>query len=70
MRNYTSQLAVLASMVKLAEDSLGKSKFTISVYEKLNYIIFPMSGRNAAMVSLVSGDADAMAIAQKIYKLI
>ena len=70
IRNYTSQLAVLSSMFKLAEDSLGKSKFIISVYEKLNFIIFPMSDRNAAMISLVSSDADAMAIAQKIYKLI
>ena len=70
MKNYISLLAVLSSMFKLAEDSLGKSKFIISVYEKLNFIIFLLSSRNAAMISLVSGNTDVLAIAQKIFKMI
>ena len=70
MKNYTAQVAIVSSMFKLAEDPLGKSKFIISVHEALNFVIFPIGRKNATMVTLISADADALAIAKKIYAIL
>lgn len=70
LKNYPAQVAIVSSMFKLAEDPLGKSKFIISVHEALNFVIFPMSGRNSTMITLVSADADAFAIAKKIHAIL
>lgn len=70
MKNYTAQVVIVSSTFKLAEDPLGKTKFIISVHDALSFIIFPIIGKNAHMVTMISSDADALAVAQRIHAML